>query len=209
LAAADRWYGRLPGRFPPQFGRDLRSVPRYLTRYTVLVLASYGLFSLWDGYGDGHIPMVLPLRHLDPACHSSLGCAAEHASDAARWCGLTPVLAILDEVNPTVAAWVRRQHEQGTLVFSDSFCGRHESRGAMAKYDFFDGRLILYRAIFDENDGTAAAILCHEFRHSRQNPAKVFRYALSHLFATEGDASIVENDAELYEHEAHVAIFGR
>ena len=184
------------------------NVPRYLVRYTLLVLALFGLLSLWEAHGDGQIPALLPLRDIDPSCHSSRHCAAEHASASARWLGLAPVLAILDEVNPAAAAWVRQQHKQGTLAFSDRFCGTQDSGGAMAKYDHFDRSLILYRGVFEEDDGTVAVTLCHEFRHSRQNPAKVLRHAISFLFTAEGDASIVENDADLYEREAHVAIFG-
>ena len=136
-------------------------------------------------------------------------CAAPQLSDSERWLGLAPALAILDQVNPTVATWVRQEHDRGALVFSDRYRGDQGDRDAVAKYDQFEGKLIVYRAFFAENDGTAAAILCHEFRHSRQNSAKVFRHVLSFLFATYGDASIVENDAELYEHEARVAIFGQ
>ena len=50
-----------------------------------------------------------------------------------------------------------------------------------------------------------AAILCHEYRHSRQNLAQVVTYALSFVFAKDGDSSIVENDAVLYERQETVA----
>ena len=205
---AERWNLHLVRQLLLYLQHDLRNIPRYLLRYTLLVLALYGLLGLWEVHGDGHIPMLLPLRGADPNGHSLRPCAAPQVSDSTRWLGLTPVLAILDEVNPTVATWVRQQHERGTLVFSDRYCGEQQSRGAVSKYDYFQGRLIVYRAMFEESDGNAAAILCHEFRHSRQNPAKVLRYAMSFVLANDGDASIVENDAELYEHEACVAIFG-
>src|SRR5208337_1910610 len=97
---------------------------------------------------------------------------------------------------------------RGALAFSDRYCGNQENWDVIAKYDHVQRKLTVYRGIFAEDDGTVAATLCHEFRHSRQNSAKVFRYILSTLFTTHGDASIVENDAELYEHEARLAIFG-
>ena len=206
---AARWNHHLLRPLLVSVRRNLWNVPRYLLRYTTLLLALYGLFGLWDAYGDGHIPLPMPLRGSNPLCHSALPCAAPQVSDSERWLGLAPVLAILDQVNPTVATWVRREHDRGALVFSDRYCGNQGDRDAVAKYDQFEGKLIVYRALFAEDDGTAAAILCHEFRHSRQNSAKVFRHVLSFLFATYGDASIVENDAELYEHEARVAIFGQ
>ena len=65
------------------------------------------------------------------------------------------------------------------------------------------------RALLEENDGEIAAILCHEYRHSRQNAAKLVRCVLSFVLTADGDPSILENDAELYEHEARQAIFRR
>jgi len=41
-----------------------------------------------------------------------------------------------------------------------------------------------------------------------QNSARVCRYVLSVFFDADGDPSIVENDAELYEREARLAILG-
>ena len=209
LGVANWWHHQLVRQFLVSVQHNLCHVPRYLLRYATLILALYGLFGLWDAYGDGQIPMPLPVRGIDPLRHSALACAAPQVSDSARWQGLASALALLEEANPTVAAWVRRQHDHGALVFSDQYCGDQGDRDAVAKYDQFQGKLIVYRALFAEDDGTAAAILCHEFRHARQNSAKIFRHVLSYLFAAHGDASIVENDAELYEHEARVAIFGK
>ncbi len=188
---------------------DGRNLPRYVVRYTVVVLALTGVVGLWEACGDGRIPMVVPLRTpIDPHHVSSAACAAEGTSDAVRWRGLAPVVAILDEVDPQVAAWVRQCHDRGAIVFSDDYAGKPGKPGAFAKYDHFQRKLMIHRALFEENDGTVAAILCHEYRHSRQSMAKVFKYALSFMFARGGDPAIVENDAELYEHEASVAIFG-
>lgn len=208
-SAARRWNHHLVSQFLVAVEHNLWDVLRYVVRYTVFILAVYGLLGLWDVYGDGHMPMLLPLRSGAPLRYSSLPCVAPKTSDSARWLGLAPALAILQEVNPTVETWVRQQHDRGALVFSDRYCGQQEGEEAVAKYDHFQRKLIVYRALFAENDGSVAATLCHEFRHSRQNSAKVFRHVLSFLVAAHGDASIVENDAELYEHEARVAIFGR
>ncbi len=64
------------------------------------------------------------------------------------------------------------------------------------------------RELFCENDGTIAVILCHEYRHSRQNFGKLSQYVLSFLFAPGGDLSLIENDAVIYEQQAHNAVFG-
>ena len=78
----------------------------------------------------------------------------------------------------------------------------------MAKYDNVRGRVVVNPQLFCENDGTIAVTLCHEYRHSRQNLGKFCQYVLSFLFVRGGDLSIIENDAVIYEQEAHDAIFG-
>jgi len=208
-AARGRRILRLSDQVLHRLGADLRSVPRYLIRYTILVLALCGLLNLWESQGDGRIPGLCPLRTLDPHRVSSLPCAAGGTSDDRRWQGLSAALAILDQVNPEVASWVRQRRQSAALVFSDEYCRGPDKQGSLAKYDHFRRTLIVQRALFEENDGEIAAILCHEYRHSRQNSAKLVKCALSFVVTADGDRSILENDALLYEHEARLAIFGR
>ncbi len=117
-------------------------------------------------------------------------------------------MAILDQVNPTVAKWVRQKHDNGLLVFGDECQTKRELGDALAKYDNLRGRVVVNPQLFSENDGIIAVTLCHEYRHSRQNLGKVCQYVLSFLFVRGGDLSIIENDAVIYEQEAHNAIFG-
>jgi hypothetical protein len=103
-----------------------------------------------------------------------------------------------------------RQHVNPNIaitLFSEEPAAARRVQGALAKFDHGRQALVVHRALFAEDDGSVAAILCHEFRHSRQSSPKRFRYALSFLFVNGGDASIVENDAMLYEREARAAIF--
>lgn len=188
----------------------LRGVPAYALRHLAALLALLGAFSLWDAWGDGTMPGFGPLLNgnWNPHCVSAPHCILEQASDAERWLGLVPALAILDEVNPDVAAWVRDRHARGKLVFSNSTTRPWDNRGWLARYDHWRGRLMVQRGLFAEKDGQIAAILCHEYRHARQNAAKLLRCALSFVLRAEGDRSILENDAELYEREAELAIFG-
>jgi len=205
----ERRIGRLGLRLIERAGADLRNVPRYVVRYTVLVLALVGLLGLWDAHGDGLIPGMVPLRTIDPRPISAPQCAALGASDEARWQGLAAPLAILDQVNPQVAAWVREKHAEGGVVFSDNYGGLRVKHGSLAEYDYFRRTLVVHRTLFEENDGEAAAILCHEYRHSRQNVAKLLKCAFSFVVTADGDRSILENDALLYEREARDAIFGK
>ncbi len=208
-AVRGRRVQRLLGPLVRRLGADLRSVPRYVIRYTLLVLALFGLLSLWEAHGDGRIPALLPLRTADPRRVSAPLCAVPGVNDDARWRGLASALAILDQVNPDVASWARQMHEAGAVVFSDEYCRGRDKQASLAKYDHFGRRLIVQRALFEESDGEIAAILCHEFRHSRQNAAKLVKCALSFVVTADGDRSILENDALVYEHEARLAIFGR
>jgi hypothetical protein len=188
---------------------DLRNVPRYALRALVGVAAVCGLAGLWAAHGDGKLPGMLPLCGLDPYRISSADCVEPATTADARWQGLAPALAILDRVNPEVARWLRQKHRDGLVLFGEELLpGRADPMMALAKYDMFRGRIVVMRELFCENDGTVAVILCHEYRHSRQNLGKFCQYVLSFLFVADGDSSIIENDALNYEHEAHNAIFG-
>ena len=187
---------------------DLRNVPRYVLRVSVGVAMVCGLLSLWGLRGDGTIPEMSSLSGLDPYRFSSVRCIADATTADARWNGLSPVLAILDRVNPAVAQWVRQKHDRGLLVFGEGHRTPREPGIALAKYDVFGGRLVVNPVLFCENDGNIAVTLCHEYRHSRQNLGKTCQYTLSFLFVRGGDLSIIENDAVIYEQEAQTAIFG-
>jgi hypothetical protein len=186
----------------------LWNVPRYVLRSLVGVAAVCGLLSLWGLHGDGAMPGMSSLTRLDPYRFSSVHCIADETSAAARWNGLAPALAILDEVNPAVAGWVREKHRHGLLVFGGDCRAARDAGDALAKHEPFRGRLVISPVLFSENDGTVAVTLCHEYRHSRQNFGKLCQYVLSFLSVRGGDLSIIENDAVLYEREAHDAIFG-
>lgn len=169
------------------------------------------MLSLWDAHGDGRMPSPLPLMDpaKDPHRVSAGICAGKGVSSEDRWHGLAAALAILDDVNPEVAAWVRQRYAVGAVLFSDQYCSGSDKQGSLARYDHLSRMLLVQRALFEEEDGEIAAILCHEYRHSRQNLAKLVKRAVSFVIVTDGDPSILENDALLYEHEARQAIFRR
>lgn len=187
---------------------DLRNVPRYVLRTLIGVAFVCGLLSLWGLHGDGTMPSMPPLCGLDPYCISSSNRIWDETDADARWDGLSPALAILDQVNPTAAKWVREKRDNGLVVFSDQCRTERDPGTALVKYDVFCGRVVVDRELFCENDGTIAVTLCHEYRHSQQNLGKYCQYVLSYLFMRGGDLSIIENDAVIYEQQAHSAIFG-
>ena len=216
--SAERWSRRLAGQLLLQARADLRNVPRYLARYFLLL---FGLLRHPVSLGgirrrvDSHADAVARSRSVVPL-GAGLFCRAD-ASDSARWQGLVPVLAILDEVNPTAAAlWVRQLHQRGALFPSPpttSLACRKENQGARSlKYDFFPATT--WSSIGRSSKRTTAPWRPNSYATSTGTPGRTsprpLRHALSFMFLDRaGDASIIENDAELYEHEARVAIFGQ
>ncbi|NLF70718.1 MAG: hypothetical protein GX575_16930 [Candidatus Anammoximicrobium sp.] len=190
---------------------DCRNAPRYCLKYGTAVLAIFGLLQLWQASGDGPIPTFHSLRpaaELDPFRTSHPQCVFSARDEAARWQGLMPAMAILSHVNPEVAAWIRQTRRDGKLHFAQGVKAGKHPVSQLAQYDALRGRLTIASGLFAENDGTIAAVLCHEYRHSRQRVPKTVVYALSFLWKEGGDPALIENDALLYEQEANLAIFG-
>ena len=191
---------------------DGKHVPRYCFKYGVAVLAMFGLLQLWQASGDGEIPTFRVLHSssgLDPFRNSHPHCVFADTIDSTRWQALTPALAILAEVNPEVSRWVHQTRQSSKLIFTNRAKISEGSSSQLAEYDALGRELTISRGLFAENDGAIAAVLCHEYRHSRQRFPKTMVYALSFLLSHGGDPAIVENDALLYEQEANLAIFGR
>ena len=149
---------------------------------------------------------TLPLTtDLDPHKVSSGECVLRGCRDEERWQGLSTALTLLRHTNPEVADWVENMHEKGRLLFTAPATGTVDPVGYLAKFDLFQRELRISPGLFAEPDGSLAAILSHEYRHSRQGFPKVFCYALSFIFLKGGDPSIIENDAVIYEQEARRA----
>lgn len=200
----------LPARLSRHLA-DIRNVPRYALRYSMVALAILGAIQLWAARGDGTLPTFKALptaTDLDPHKVSSGECVLRGCSHEERWQGLSTALTLLRHTNPDVAAWVEGLQEKGRLVFTAPTTGTDDPVGYLAKFDLFQRELRISPGLFAEPDGSVAAILSHEYRHSRQAFPKVFSYALSFVFLKGGDPSIIENDAVIYEQEARRAILG-
>jgi hypothetical protein len=166
-------------------------------KYTTIVLAIFGLVFLWESLGDGTIPTFYP--HYDRAKYDPTKCTVI-AND--KWASIQPALEILDQINPTVSNWVRHQHDTNKLRFVDSDV-------ACAKYDKLEGVLKINNNVLCYKDGVRAVALAHEYRHYRQSWAKWMRYLVCCAILQDKDASILENDAILYEYQAGTVIFGQ
>ncbi|MCY2995033.1 MAG: hypothetical protein NTY19_45300 [Planctomycetota bacterium] len=145
---------------------------------------------------------------LAPHRVSASRCMFARTAAGARRTALAPALAILEEVSPDVALWVRDTDRRGKLQFVDSWKMPSDGSGCLARYDTFRGILTISPGTFAESDGRIATILCHEYRHARQRFSKTIVHVLSYLWQRGGDPAIVENDALLFEQEANLAVFG-
>ncbi len=133
----------------------------------------FGLQQLWQASGDGPIPTFHSLRPaagLDPLRTSHPQCVFSTPDDSNRWRALTPALAILSEVNPEVAAWVRQTRQDGKLHFAHRVkAGKHPD-SQLAQYDALGGRLTIASGLFAENDGTIAAVDFFEWTEAASIP---------------------------------------
>lgn len=181
---------------------------RYIIRPLFVVFTLIGAIFVfvtsYDAFiGDDYCPEFAPAsaavkRDANESRTTYLWSKDTPFHDDAYWGALGLSLDILDDINPSVSAWVRERNIAGKLVFVGNI-------SEMAKYDYFSGKLTISHAFFTESEKKKVAIISHEYRHSHQNFAKVARYILSHSFGGRGKTEIVENDAYLYEREAEAA----
>lgn len=190
------------------FIKFIRFIVRCSWKAVFIYILAFGLFFIAESACEKSIPKFHSyIGNRDPKMVSNSHLVSNGKID--RWEGLQPALEILDSVNPDVKNWVIECRNSEKLVFVESFdkTTAVNAHFHICKYDLFERKLIIYKGIFAENDGTIAALLCHEYRHSRQSFFKILRYAFSFCFYKDGNDDIVENDAELYERNAYNIIF--
>jgi hypothetical protein len=118
------------------------------------------------------------------------------------WVALQEPLQILDRVCPEASHWVRDRYQLGHLIWEEEYSGCY------AKFHYVNRDLTINKILFAENNGRIASILAHEFRHSRQNFTKFFRATVACSILREPRPCIVEDEAELFEAQVLIAIFG-
>jgi hypothetical protein len=111
-----------------------------------------------------------------------------------------PSMLILDKVCPDVSYWVREKYESGNIIYDG------ESNETLARYDFFTKKLIVTEGFFSLKGDKQAAVLSHEFRHSRQSTTKIIRRIILIIFTGNKNEDFIENDAFLFENEIYFAI---
>lgn len=122
------------------------------------------------------------------------------------WIALQPTIDILQKVNPTIAEWIIQCHEENNLIFEQPGV----SQNRLAMYDVIARKVHIYPALFAGSDGDKAAVIAHEYRHSRQNFWKFYRYLFVYHLGGMTDFNsdyLIETEANYYEKLAGQAIF--
>lgn len=116
------------------------------------------------------------------------------------WDVYQPTIEILDKACPEAANWIRKCHEEDRLVWS----GRGGT--TFANYDSVSDMITIHDILHAEPDGIKAGILAHEFRHSRQNYAKWFKWGTACMLMSHPPDGMIEDDAYYFEHRVYLAI---
>lgn len=118
-----------------------------------------------------------------------------------NWRRLQPALKVLRKVCPEAAAWVRRCHDEGRLYWDtrlDEVC---------ATYAIWEGRLSIRSGAMCHNYGDIAAMLGHEFRHSRQHYTKFARIVVCNAVVRTFPEWIMEDEAYDFQRQISEAVF--
>ena len=154
--------------------------------------------------GDGPIPDVRPVNVEAPdwakqvRARETVHLQDKAVSAEAKWQGLQPALAVLDQILPEVSAWVRDRQAQQLLVFDGEGAGLEH---AIAAYQPSTKKLFVNEYYWGMNTGNQAAVLAHEFRHSKQNFPKLIAVTVGQL-VTGGVfkyPSLIEDEAFQYQ----------
>ena len=125
--------------------------------------------------------------------------------EADIWNHLQPSLSILKEACPEAEAWVRNRHQEGKYGYTWGRTGYYAAFHPILRV------LIINESLLRCSDGEKAAILAHEFRHSRQNIAKHVVTVITMILARDLQEhfEIVEYEAERFEEEVRKVVFWR
>lgn len=171
------------------------------------MLLIIGILGLCEVY-DICVPEVVPEVNSLPPTSTEARFARQNSTSQVGikdsnllWSDLRKPLYILDRVCPEASQWVRDRYYHGKLVWPVN----HD--GYIAKFNYGTKQLFIYPLFFDENDGKKAAILAHEFRHSRQNITKLIRRAFAYAMLKQTQDWVVENDAYYFQQQVELAIF--
>ncbi len=204
-----------------------RTVMTRLLRITLMLLICIGAATVWDAkIGDGPLPTFNTLtsdvaehrllarmaqRNSTADWHPLLAHTAPHSAD--YWAALYPSRRLLNTLSPTITKWLDTLHREEHITLSepeDIHATYQVSADTelLAAYRYSENTLYLGQGFWRLRDGEKAAILTHEYRHSRQNVGKRLSHQLAQLIGLGNlqQDSPMEAEALAYEQAAKMAM---
>lgn len=150
------------------------------------VLSMVGFSVFFDALFMNHeLPQPQPLTTKQLLEAISNGKPVEMLSDP--WSQMQTALRILDKACPQVSAWVRDQEANKSIIYETKTDGLR-----LAAFSVSLRILYLYPTFFNKSSRQQAAILAHEFCHSRQGFTLHIMRDIALLAGRKGDPYIEE-----------------
>ncbi len=193
---------------------------RQMMRVILLMALIIGFCTIYDeAIGDGALPSFNTLKAISPAfaaqaIRNTTQTLQPDASEAKHWQAMAPSRELLTALSPEIAAWLYKLRQQDRLAFHEPseslptvFHAASETQ-VIAAYRHLDGTLYLGQTFWRLSDGQKAAVLAHEYRHSRQNLPKRISRQLAQIAGGGGlhYQSLIEDEAFAYERQAQAAL---
>lgn len=179
----------------------------------ILLLAAIGGGQVYNtAVGDGRMPRLNALDTTSTVVQDKLNTnttqhlvAQESVDPETYWQAMQPAMEILEEVSPEIAAWVRQKQDTQKIVYGQPMIG---GDGPIAAYHPVFNNLYICQPFWEMKDGDKAAVLAHEYRHSRQNLPKMFSDRIAQLLSLKINEypCHIEDEAYLYEKEFYQAL---
>jgi hypothetical protein len=184
-------------------------------RILLILIAVIGLSTIYDeAIGDGQLPHLNRIAALQPAVttlarQNSTQQLSADKTPLEAWQALQPSRELLTGISPEISAWLYELHQQHRILYQEpeeslSIYAMPNGTETIAAYRHITGRLYLGHAFWRLSDGQKVAVLAHEYRHYRQNPAKRISRQLAQLagMGRFDYQSPIEEEAFAYERQA-------
>ena len=182
---------------------------RLVALYALILLTAGGLVHWYDlAVGDGDLPEPMPYPATATLCLRNTTEGRWTGVAEQNWLLLRPTLELLDETCPHVSTWVRQKQRAGQVRWAVGSSKRGSDR-YFSTFNVATDELTIYKLCFGQTDIEKCCTLAHEWRHSRQNRAVVIREVMSAVFLFRPDETLVEDDADLYEHRLRQVFLNR
>lgn len=189
-----------------------------LKRLVLTLLILLGACTLYDqAIGDGRLP-----RFNELASSSSISALSRMNSTSAYapmenlrtgWLAMAHSRELLTAISPEIVVWLYDLNQKNRIEYGKApatlfLYGKSSDTPVMAAYEVLSGKLYIGSAFWALSDGEKAAVLAHEYRHTRQNWPKQISDRLAQL-ASGGQLryqSRLEAEAFDYERQARAAL---